>query len=307
MNDLTLRLLTILATAGAIATAAPAWAQDMGNPEEGGVWVPPPEDTPPPVQAQPDTSSSPAWYNPSSGGAVDNERPPGQSSESASNASSSNGSSSSASGDARDDHQRFVGRLAFGYQTINSVPIGSVSGGSLAVEAIAAPAIGVRYWVDEMIGIDVGLGLGYQGGNAQVGPDAAPLDNAFALAIHAGIPLAIFHEGHYKLVIIPEVNIAFATGTVFGVTQDQDQARSGFLLSLGGRVGSEIHFGFMGVPQLSLQASVGLYFEYTQAGVGANRSGTALDSSVSGYALGTTVMGEPWDIFLGSLTALYYF
>ncbi|MCZ7685863.1 MAG: hypothetical protein M5U28_46740 [Sandaracinaceae bacterium] len=126
------------------------------------------------------------------------------------------------------------------------------------------------------------------------------------MLIHAGIPLAVFHTQHYALLIIPEINLGFATGTAYGFMPQNDQGRSGFLFSLGGRVGGEIHFGFMNIPNLSLQASVGLYFEYATAGLSADSTGNGR-ASVSGYSLGTTVLGEPWDIFLGSLQALYYF
>ena len=187
----------------------------------------------------------------------------------------------------------------------NTVPIGSAGG---AVDTVTAPALGIRYWAGDLIGIDVGIGIGYIGGTASVGDMSVPADNAFAMTIHAGVPLAIFHEEHYKFLIIPELNFGVSTGTAFGAAMSDDRGRNGLLFQIGGRVGTEIHFGFMDVPQLSLQASVGLYFEYTTAGLGEDQNvPMAPSQSVTAFGLGTSVQGEPWDILLGALNALYYF
>jgi hypothetical protein len=192
---------------------------------------------------------------------------------------------------------------------IANVPIGGLSSPDTS-DVITAPAIGIRYWISELLGIDVGIGLGFIGGTTDVGSESIPVNNGFAMTIHAGVPLAIFHAEHYKLLIIPEANLGFATGTLFHPTDsDLDRGRNGFLVQLGARVGGEIHFGFMDIPQLSLQAGVGLYFQYASAGVGAPRAGDPDDDSVGTeiISLSTTLQGEPWQILVGSLNAIYYF
>ncbi len=273
---------------GTCLSATTAFAQI--DPEGGDVWVPPADEAPAQQrQQQP-------WYQ---GGATGQQPQPVQGTPGT--------DSSTQPTDTRSDHSRMVGRIGVGFMGLTSVPIGTATGAGVNVDTVAAPTLGVRYWFSELAGIDVGLGLGYRGGSVQTGIDSVPVDNAFALAIHGGVPLAIFHDRHYKFLIIPEINLAFATGTAFGFMPDQDRGRSGFLFQIGGRVGPEIHFGFMNIPQLSLQASVGIYFDYTSADVGANRLGSAQPVGANVFALGTTVQGEPWDIFLGSLTALYYF
>jgi hypothetical protein len=284
MNRRSLRVWTGALVLGGCLSSVVASAQI--NPESGDVWVPPADDRG--QQQQP-------WYQ---GGATG---------QSGNGGGSSGGGSGGAPSDGRSDHQHAVGRVAAGFLGLTNVPIGSVDGGGLAIDTIAAPTVGVRYWFSALAGIDLGLGLGYQGGNVQSGSESIPVDNAFGMAIHAGVPIAVFHERHYTFLVIPEANLAFGTGTAYGAVPDQDRSRDGFLFQLGGRVGTEIHFGFMDIPQLSLQASVGVYFNYTSASVGSNRLGTAPGVGVSLYELGTTVLGEPWDIFLGSLTALYYF
>lgn len=261
------------------------------NPEEGGVWVPPPDDTPPPQQQQ----QQQPWYQ---GGQQQQAQPQPQQQQPQTQQSTTQPPS-----DGRSDHARMVGRLAVGWMGVSGVPVGSSSAG---VETVSTPAIGIRYWIGELVGLDIGIGLGFAGGNIETGTTTSPIDNAFGMLIHAGLPLAIFHTQHYAFLIIPEINLGFSTGTAYGSDPDFDRGRSGFLFSIGGRLGGEIHFGFMNIPNLSLQASVGIYFEYASAGLSSDRNGNGR-GSVSGYSLGTTVLGEPWDIFLGSLQALYYF
>ena len=292
MQTRSLRLMIAAAALGGCLSATTALAQM--DPEGGDVWVPPPDDTQ--QQQQPPPQQQP-WYGQQQQQQQQPPPPPRQDPPPPPAAAPSAG---------RDDHQRVVNRLAVGYQGATLIPIGDLAAGG--VGSVTAPTIGIRYWFGELVGIDVGVGLGFIGGNVESGSNSAPVDNAFGMLIHAGVPLAIYHAQHYKFLIIPEVNLGFSTGTHYDASNpDGDRGRSGFLFQLGGRLGTEIHFGFMNIPQLSLQASVGLYFNYSQAGIGGNRTGAVDRVGVNAYSLGTTVMGEPWDILLGSLTALYYF
>ncbi|MGE0789604.1 MAG: hypothetical protein AB7S26_28285 [Sandaracinaceae bacterium] len=305
-----IRLAASVLVLALVASLAPtARAQEI-NPETGEVYEPQPNEpveSPPPV----DTTSQnrqPTWYNGGPTGTrqetanvVDDERADGRS------GGSHDDDDDDDDDDGLDDHMRVVGHLAVGFLGASTVPIGTPGAALPTVDTVTAPALGIRYWLGELLGLDVGIGIGYLGGTASTGTNSVPLDNAFALNIHAGLPLALFHAEHYKFLIIPEANFGFATGTSFGTTQDLDRGRNGLVFQIGGRLGTEIHFGFMDVPQLSLQASVGLYFEYSQASVGNNRAGSAMDQSISTYGLATSVQGEPWDIVLGALNALYYF
>ncbi len=288
--------------------AAPAAAQEI-DPETGDVIIPenngqqggetpwyaggptgqtPPQqqvERPPPVRTQ------------------DDETPPGQS-RAADDDSSAGSGDSGGNRDGRDDHMQVVQAAGLGFVGVVDVPIGDAAAG---VATITAPTLGIRYWFGEGVGLDVGIGLGYQGGNASAGGTSIPQDDGFAMTIHGGVPIAIWHDSHFTFEIIPELNLGFSTGTIYGAVSDEDRGRSGFLLSLGARAGAEIQFGFMGIPNLSLMATVGLAFQYLSASLGENRSGTVQGSSFNTWALGTSLQGEPWDIFLGSLTAFYYF
>jgi len=305
--------------------AAPVAGQDI-DPETGEVILPPDDQDPnegtgvqsgqqqqPQQQQQQQTGGQP-WYQ---GGATgqqqqqverppavvaDSEVPPGQQGRAQTTTPAT--SSGAASDSGQSDHMRVVHNLGVGFVGVLQVPIGPDAMGNTAV---SAPTIGVRYWIDETIGLDVGIGLGYQGGNSNTGTTSLPQDDAFAMTIHGGLPVALFHDGHFTFELIPEINFGFATGTAYGAVSTEDRGRSGLLFTIGARAGAELQFGFMGIPNLSLMATVGLQFQYLSAGLGENQSGTVQGTTTNSFGFGTSLQGEPWDIFLGSLTAFYYF
>jgi hypothetical protein len=205
------------------------------------------------------------------------------------------------------DHQRFVGRFAVGYFGVSQLPIAATTGTALARDNVNAPVVGVRWWMKENLGLDLGLGFGMSGGSTETvnGGTTTTTDKAskLGLAVHGGVPLAFAHGKHYSFLVVPELTVGFATGTIKPGGGAPDIDLSGFKLDLGGRVGAEIHFGFIGVPELSLQGSVGLFFrrEAYKAKVGDN---SASDGTTT---LGTSVQNDPWALFVNNISAFYYF
>ena len=205
------------------------------------------------------------------------------------------------------DHDAMVGHLGVGYLGMAYVPYGSIPVGTNdypADQQAPAPVIGVRYWLDPRMGIDAGLGFSTTfgsnsttppGGGGSTSVDAqAPT----AIVLHGGLPLALMSARHYAFEIIPELNIGYASA-------DQGtQSVSGLHVDLGARAGAEIQFGFMGIPQLALQGSVGLRLNI-------NRTKTEPDGGAnvtsSRTVIATTVYDNPWNIFAGNVAALYYF
>jgi hypothetical protein len=126
---------------------------------------------------------------------------------------------------------------------------------------------------------------------------------------HGGVPLAFASADHFTFEIIPEANI--------GITSAQadpngdaagDVSHDGLHLDIGARAGAEIHFGFIKIPQLSLQASVGLRFDYDSGKTtDSTGAGDDVETSSSRSELHTTVQGAPWAIFTNNIAALYYF
>jgi hypothetical protein len=215
------------------------------------------------------------------------------------------------------DHERFVGHFAVGYFGISQIPIATATpappGGGIGgygASAVTAPIIGVRYWLKRGLGIDAGIGIGYSGGGTTTvaGNTTTTVSSpsAFGLALHAGVPFALAEGHHYVFEFVPETTFGFATGSVKGLPGNPagpDTSLNGIRFDLGARIGAELHFGFIGVPELALQASVGLYVRYGQ--YSASQGNNSISTNATTFA--TTVMGDPWAIFANSISALYYF
>ena len=174
----------------------------------------------------------------------------------------------------------------------------------------AAPAevrpVGVRYWLNSGMGVDLGVGFASEGGATETKNAAGQVTSVddpsrTAFVLHAGAPFAISTGQHYSLLIIPEANLG--TGSTKFKVNGLDGTVSAFRLDLGARAGAEIHFGFMNVPQLSLQATVGAAFAINTT----STSFGGIDISTTETSLATSVQNDPWALFTGNVAALYYF
>jgi hypothetical protein len=154
---------------------------------------------------------------------------------------------------------------------------------------VVAPVIGARYWLMPNLGFDGGLGVGWTTGSAP---------SPFAMAFHVGVPIALASSKHFTFLVLPEANLAFAhMNTPAGMVNN---TADGFLFDMGGRVGAEIQFGFIGIPQLSLQGTVGLLFTHTETNTNVPAASTHTND------LQTTVGATPWAIFANAIEATYY-
>jgi hypothetical protein len=206
------------------------------------------------------------------------------------------------------DHGSVVGRFGVGFFGVLSVPVAGPGGMPDFDETVSAPTIGVRYWMQDWLGIEAALGLGIESSGTTIETDGDDAEqngpSLFALALHGGLPLVFAASKHFAFELIPELNIGFATGGIDDESAaNNDVDVSGFLLELGARVGAEIQFGFIDIPELALQATVGLHLRYE----GRSQSEGDTDTSNSRFRFGTTLQGEPWDIFQGNISAIYYF
>lgn len=219
------------------------------------------------------------------------------------------------------DHEKVVGKFGVGYFGVTQLPIGTGAPTAVGRGSVQAPVIGMRYWMQERMGIDVGLGFNFfsssrsvEDANPNTPPDTdGPAVMAFAL--HAGLPLAFAYGKHYKFLLVPELNFGYATQTEAaqnvpaGTPQPADIHRYGLRIDVGARVGTEIQFGFIGIPELALQASVGLNFRRQSWGTSQDAWGTtpATNSSDAQNNFGTTVQSDPWALFVNNISAIYYF
>jgi hypothetical protein len=205
------------------------------------------------------------------------------------------------------DHSAVVGHWGatwFAPVSLATLNAGAQNANQL-VGATSVTPIGARYWANAGMGYDLGVGLLFAGGSSETkqGGTTTTTDSpsAFGLVLHGGLPLALSTGKHYTFLVIPEANLGFASSSV--KQGNNDISVSGFHLDLGARAGAEIHFGFMDIPQLSLQATVGAALAFDRAGqkVGDN------EGSLSATTLTTSVQNEPWSIFRSNVAAVYYF
>jgi len=194
-------------------------------------------------------------------------------------------------GDDFDPNQR---RWALGYAGVSQVPTGA---GTLTV-----PAIGVRYWASPSTGVDAAAGVSWTGGSTEAGGVSTDKNSQFGIIVQGGVPLALSVHRHVNFEVIPYLTFAYgksSTGT--GATEVDFY---GLRLDVGARAGFELFFGFIGIPQLALSATVGLQFEYVKLHAAAPGGNATSDNTT---AISTTVQNNPWDIFAGNVAARYYF
>jgi hypothetical protein len=196
------------------------------------------------------------------------------------------------------DHSRFVGDFAIGFLGVQSIGIANAAGG---IDQVNAPVIGGRYWLDEGMGIDAGIGFVFASSSSEAGDTSVDQPQPAAFILHGGVPFALADSQYFVFELIPELNIGFAGNTV----NDGDLKLRGFRLDIGARAGAEVHFGFIDIPQLSLQAGIGLNLAYSS--VSATDEVADTETSASTTSFGTNVGNDPWDIFTSSISALYYF
>jgi hypothetical protein len=200
------------------------------------------------------------------------------------------------------DHSRFVGDFAIGFLGFQTISIAGTPAGSAPVD-VNAPVIGGRYWLDSTMGIDAGIGFAFGSASttSETGDVTTETNNPqpTAFILHGGVPFALADSQYFVFELIPELNVGFAGNTV------GDDRLRGFHLDIGARAGAEVHFGFIDIPQLSLQAGIGVNLAYDHV---SNTNENTDDSvSASATSFGTTVGNDPWDIFTSTISALYYF
>ena len=210
------------------------------------------------------------------------------------------------------DHEKVVGHIGVGYLGFTTLPL---SGGNGIPTTVAAPIIGVRYWLAEKIGLDLGVGFGLTTGSSETvgGGQTTTTDapSVFGTALHAGVPLVFAHQKHYKFLLVPELNVGFAKATFTpnvapGQPAQPDINHSGFHLDVGARIGAEIHFGFIGVPSLALQATVGAFIRRDATKTSSEPNGGTVSSSTGVTSFGTSVQSDPWALFANNISAIYY-
>jgi hypothetical protein len=206
-----------------------------------------------------------------------------------------------AAGSEESDHDHVVGHFGVTYFGISQLPIADQTG---AQATVVAPVIGIRYWLKPSFGIDVGVGLGANSGSVTSSGTSQSTPGAFGFALHGGLPFALASSRHYAFELIPEVTLGLANGSYSPGGGAPSISLSGLRVDIGARAGAELHFGFIGIPQLSLVASVGLYIhDISYSATPSGGQGTGGQQ----LTIATSVQSDPWSIFTDNVSAIYYF
>jgi hypothetical protein len=186
-------------------------------------------------------------------------------------------------------------RVGIGYAGISQIPVGA------GMADLIAPAVGVRIWASDAMGVDLALGFGWTGGSTEALGASTDKPSIYGFVFQGGLPFALANRQHVSFQVIPFATIAYG-GTKMG-TAPNEISFSGTRVDVGARAGFELFFGFIGIPQLSLNATVGAQFSMRK--VSTDMSGLTISDTSLGFT--TTVQNSPWDIFAGNVAARYYF
>jgi hypothetical protein len=209
------------------------------------------------------------------------------------------------------DHDRVVGRVGitmFELGTMGtSLPIAPASAAPATPNTVSTPAVGIRYWFQRDMGFDFGVGINWTSTSTTTKnattTNSTDVPSPLGLAFHAGLPIALYHAKHYSFLVIPEASVGFTSETVKGTGTAQDQDLSAWGLQIGARAGAEVHFGFIGLPQLALEGTLGLELQYGEVHWSSGNSSWGTGQ----WLLQTTVGPHPWSVFTDNIAATYYF
>jgi len=203
------------------------------------------------------------------------------------------------------DHDSVVGSFGIGFFGISEIPVYWYPISTPIEDSIPVPTLGVRYWLSSLLGIEAALGIGWSSYSAEdeIGTEI-DMPSFFGFALHGGLPLALAHAGHFTFEVIPDINFGVSTGSEENIStgSPEDIDSSGILFQIGGRLGAELQFGFVGVPQLSLLTTFGAHFSYESRSASVQGG----DRSEDRLHFGTTIGSEPWRSFMGSINLIYY-
>jgi len=196
--------------------------------------------------------------------------------------------------------------------------IGPTDAGTASVK-LSVTNLGVRYWLPSAPpgglfkewGLDLGVGLLLSGGSATAtqGATTVTVDapGAGGFGLHAGLPLVLARGQHVAFELVPAIDFVHVGSTVKAANAGSDLDLTGNFFSLGASAGFEMFFGFLGIPQLALEANVGVGFNYARTSFSTTPNGVKVEGAESAWAFGTTKGNDPWDFVRGSLAARYYF
>jgi hypothetical protein len=224
------------------------------------------------------------------------------------------------------DHSIVVNRMGlryFGPTSLAALGDNGMAGGSGTLHTV-----GARYWLSPGLAIEGGLGFGFRSGGRTTTTTAgagttntsADIPNFFGIGAHIALPIMMAEAKHLVVHFDPFLSLHYgrsAITTTPSSDEQNDTTLNALRLTLGANATAEVQFGFLGIPQLGLQASLGVALAYQSGSMNTVRTTTRAGQqprtettvSESLFTVGTTV-GPQYglaDIITGSISAVYYF
>jgi hypothetical protein len=209
------------------------------------------------------------------------------------------------------DHDDVRLRPGIGYLGRIDAPLGESAESTAHVHLL-----GVRFWFRRRIGIDVAAGFDTDLGSSDT--------SRRAFGARAALPIALFISDRLTLYVAPTV--AYAQGAEHiegkpGISPITGLARTppttkygGLRASVGGRIGAELQFGFIGATRLAFSASVGLDVDFVRGWTSAAPQPTSRDpepavreSSANRFSVRTVPGSDPLASILGNIAVVCYF
>lgn len=190
---------------------------------------------------------------------------------------------------AASDHDLVVGHLGIAARKVDTGPLtlalrpgqGCAADGSTPC-TVTLGAVGARYWMTRNLALNGYLALGTGGGSL----GSRALDTYLGVGPLLGVTLLLANWRHLAVGASPEL------GVIWFRPAGGDVA-STLLLEMRAAVEAELHFGFIGVPALSIGLEAGAALQYERA------------PAVHLWSVGVIGAGSIWDA-LSTLYVRYY-
>lgn len=212
--------------------------------------------------------------------------------------------------------ERMKGKLGVGFFGTTSLSFVDVSGAAGAVN-MAIPLLGARFWTPLSFGPVKRLGVDLAGGVwvLQTGFDATGTTAMPAiettqrgLAVHVAVPFVFGGGEHAMVYLSPEFRHAaldlvpnYPEGTP--LQNRAERIPGATATDLGLRAGAEFFFGFIGLPNLSVEASVLVGMRWRES----RQYPGGFLFATRAFSVNTSLINSPWEIFTSSVFAKYYF
>ncbi|HVT05845.1 MAG TPA: hypothetical protein VHO67_00225 [Polyangia bacterium] len=187
------------------------------------------------------------------------------------------------------DHDAVIGRVGISARRLDTgpVPLALRSGLGCAADAgvactVTVGALGARYWTSRNLALNGGLALAAGGGSA----GSASLDTYLGVGPIVGISLLLANWRHLSILASPELGFLWFRPA-------GGDTSSTVMFDLQAALEAELHFGFIGVPALSIGLLAGAAVQYEAA------------PNVHVWTVGVIGGGSIWNA-LTSLSLRYY-